>query len=188
MTHEERKMYIRKRFPQLELVKRREWADAACEIWADLWEQSSWKVLDEVPANPLTPTASLINHVQAVVENCIHVAKIRESLYGDNVDMDVLIMGAVLHDASKVIEFEWRDGGEVVSKLGELYQHGFYAACKALESKLPDEIVHIILTHTGATRVCPKTVEGLVLCYCDMVDSDLNRLRDGSPLLITSHK
>lgn len=188
MTHDERKRYIADRFPQLKLVTHHEWREAAYEIWAKAWEKSSWEDLEEVPANPLTPTASLINHVRSVVENSIQVAKVRESIYGDRINLDVLIIAAVLHDTSKVLEYEWREGREVPSRLGDLYQHGFYAAHMALEAGLPEEIVHIILTHTVATRACPKTLEGLLLYYCDMVDADLNRLRDGAPLLIASHK
>jgi len=188
MNHEEKKRFIAARFPQLQLVTKPQWADAACEVWAEVWEKSGWEDLEEIPANPLTPTASLINHVRSVVENCVQVAKVRESIHGDRVNLDVLIVAAVLHDSSKVLEYELREGREVPSRLGELYQHGFYAAHMALTAGLPEEIVHIILTHTVATHACPRTLEGLLLYYCDMVDADLNRLRDNAPLLIASHK
>ncbi|OGO05579.1 MAG: hypothetical protein A2Y60_04835 [Chloroflexi bacterium RBG_13_54_9] len=188
MNHEEKKRFIAERFPQLQLVTKSQWADAACEVWAKVWEMSSWEDLDTVPANPLTPSASLLNHVRAVVDNCIQVAKVREAVHGDKVDMDVLIVAGVLHDTSKVLEYEWRDGQEVVSRLGELYQHGFYAAHMTLEAGFPIEVVHIVLTHTHATRAYPKTLEGILLFYCDMVDADLNRLRDHGPLLLSTHK
>lgn len=188
MTHEERKRYIADRFPQLQQVTRREWAEATCEIWAKMWEKSSWEKLEELPANPLTPTASLLHHVRCVVENAIQVAKVRESVHGDRVNLDVLIVAGVLHDASKVLEYEIRGGREVQSRLGDLYPHGFYAAHMAEAAGLPEEIVHIILTHATSTYAYPRTAEGLILYYCDMVDADLNRLRDRSPLLIASHK
>ena len=188
MTHDEKKRFIADQFPQLQLVSRSEWPDKACEIWVKIWERSSWETLEDIPANPLTPNARLLDHVRAVIENCVQVAKVRESVHGDRVNMDVLIVAAVLHDTSKVLEYENREGHEVPSRLGELFQHGFYGAHMALEAGLPEEIVHIILTHAVITRACPKTLEGLILYYCDMVDADSNRLRDKAPLLIASHK
>ena len=188
MTHDERKRFIADRFPMLKAVTRKDWVEAACEIWAKAWEKSSWEKLDELPANPLTPSASLLNHVRGVVENAIQVSKVRESIHGDRVDMDILIVAGVLHDASKPLEYEMRNGKEMHSRFGDLYPHGFYAAHLAEAAGLPQEIVHIILTHTTSTKTYPITVEGLILYYCDMVDADLNRLRDKAPLLIASHK
>lgn len=188
MNHIEKKRFILNRFPQLQLVTKPQWVDAACEAWAKVWEMSSWENIDAVPANLLTPSASLLNHVCAAVDNCIQVAKVRESIHGDKVDMDVLIVAGVLHDASKALEYELRDGQARVSRLGELYQHGFFAAHIALEAGFPMEVVHIILTHTDATRACPKTLEGILLFYCDTVDADLNRLRDHAPLIIPTCK
>ncbi len=34
MNHEEKKSFIAARFPQLQLVTKPQWADAACEVWA----------------------------------------------------------------------------------------------------------------------------------------------------------
>lgn len=188
MTHEEKKRYIASKFPQLELVTRPEWAEAACEIWVKAWENSSWEDLEEVPANPLTPTVSLMNHMRFVVENCVQVARLRESIHGDRVNMDYLIVGAVLHDVSKLLEYERREGREVLSRKGELYQHGFYGAHMAIEAGLPEEIVHIILAHPPSIFARPKMTEDLILHYCDLVDADMNRFQVGAPLLVESHK
>ena len=75
MNHEDKKRFIAARFPQLQQLTKPGWADAACEVWAKAWELSTWEDLDKVPANPLTPTASLLNHCSAVVDNCIQVAR-----------------------------------------------------------------------------------------------------------------
>lgn len=188
MTHDEKKHYIEDKFPQLQFVKHREWIQTVCEIWVKVWEKSSWENLEEVPANPTTPTSSLLNHVRSVTENCIQVAKVRESIHGDRVNMDILIVAATLHDVGKVMEYERGPDGKARFRLGELYTHGFYGAHTVLTAGLPDEIVNIILTHAALFRPYPKTIEGMLLYYCDMVDADLNRLKDGVPLLVASHK
>lgn len=188
MNHEEKKRFIAARFPQLQQLTKPGWADAACEVWAKAWEMSTWEDLDKVPANPLTPNASLLNHCNAVIENCIAVAKTRQALFGDKLDMDVLIVSGVLHDATKILEYELRDGHEVVSRLGELYQHSFYAAHLCVEAGFPPEVIHIVHAHTHGSRVLPKTAEAVLFYYCDMVDADLNRFRDHGPSLLTGHK
>jgi len=182
MTREEKRRYIESKFPQLQLVTRRDWAEAACDIWVKVWEQSPWENLDEVPANPLTPSVSLMQHMQFVIDTCVQVAKARQSLRGEPLNMDVLIVAAVLHDVSKLLEYERRGGKEVLSRLGELYLHGFYGAHMALEAGLPEEIVHLISTHPPSIPFQFKMAEGLIIHYCDLIDADLNRFRIGAPL------
>ncbi len=188
MTRQEKKRFIASQFPQLELVTNREWADKAREIWVKVWEMSAWEKLEDPAANPITPSATLLQHCRAVLENCVQLAKIRQSIHGDKIDMDVLIVAAVLHDVSKLLEYEPRGGKEVVSKMGQLYQHAFYGAHLALEAGFPEEIVSIVLTHTHASHALPKTLEAVLFFYCDMADADMNRLRDGATLSIASSK
>jgi hypothetical protein len=83
--------------------------------------------------------------------------------------MNFLIVSAALHDVSKLFEYEHREGREVLSRVGELYPHGFHEASMALEAGLPEEIAHIILTHPPTTRDCPRMAEGLILHFCTTV-------------------
>jgi 23S rRNA maturation-related 3'-5' exoribonuclease YhaM len=102
--------------------------------------------------------------------------------------MDFLIISAVLHDVSKLLEYEQRDGKEVLSRTGELYPHGFHGARMAFEAGLPEEIVHIIATHAPTSSEIPKVAEGLILHYCDLIDADLNRFRVGTHMWVQSTK
>jgi putative nucleotidyltransferase with HDIG domain len=165
-------------------VTRRDWVDIACEIWAKTWEMSSWEEIEDIPANPLTPHAAFINHVRFVVESCVQLAKLRESIHGDRVNMDFLIIAAVLHDVSKLLEYEERDGKEVLSRTGELYPHGFHGARMAFDAGLPEEIVHIIVTHAPTSNEIPKRPEGLILGYVDLLDADMNRFQVGCHMWI----
>jgi 23S rRNA maturation-related 3'-5' exoribonuclease YhaM len=87
------------------------------------------------------------------------------------VNRDYLIAGAILQDASKVVEFErGADGTAVPTEIGRNYPHAFWAAHVALRHEIPDEIVHVLLTHTPQASKFPTTLEGKILYYVDQID------------------
>ena len=103
-------------------------------------------------------------------------------------DLDVLLAGGLLHDASKLLELEPDGKNGTESKKGKLFQHAFLGAHKALLEELPDEVVHIIISHTGKSRVVPQTPEAVILFAVDIADADINRVNVGEKLLISNHK
>ena len=175
-------------FPQLGMVSRKDWVEKAQRIWMEVWSSSKWPKLEKAPASLRTPRASLVNHTRAVLQGALSIAEARARVYGEKVDRDILIIAAVIHDVSKLVEYEPFRGKGRLSRLGEAYQHGFYAAYRALVHDLPPEIVHIVLSHTTQTKSVPRSKEGLVLYYADMADADLNRHRENAPSLLGEHK
>jgi putative nucleotidyltransferase with HDIG domain len=120
-----------------------------------------------------------------VVQGAIALAECRQST-GYTIDLDMVIIAAVLHDVSKLVEFGpgQEPGTAVKTDHGRKFQHGFYGAHWAMAVGLPDDIAHIILSHSGSTRTFPLTEEGLLVLYADLADADICRLRAGAPLLV----
>jgi len=103
----------------------------------------------------------LINHTEAVTETCIAIAKIVKEKYGIDVKMDFLIAGSLLHDIMKVYEF--KDG----KPTDILLDHSSLALAELYKRDFPEEVLHLVISHSGASTNPPKTIEALILHYVD---------------------
>ena len=140
------------------------------DVWNRLWEMSKFNSPEEVPVLPGAKYPHMV-HNRSVVNLAIAAADVVRRFHGVEVDRDLLIAAAALQDASKVVEYEPDPGaGTRKSKLGEMFQHGFYAAHVALNAGLPDEIAELILEHTFDNPVYPRTLVGKLIFYADQMD------------------
>jgi len=174
---------VRALFPEVEEIRDAALADKIVQLWTRVWVESGWSDLRDVPKNDQIRDVSLVQHVRGVTRAAQALARIAVELYpGVSIDMDVLIAGALLHDASKPLE----SAPSGKTHAGKLLPHAYLAAHFALEAGLPHEIVHIILTHSkNSSAVPPKTYEGLIVHYADYCDSDVLNIRFGHKILLT---
>ena len=175
-------------FPLLDHIKNRALAEKVAAIWHETWQESKWKDLGDACYKPDYPGKTLVGHTNAVAESALAMAEIRQRIFYETVDTDILIAGALLHDVSKVLEYEPTDNKPIPTKNRKLFQHGFIGAHKALSENLPDELVHIIITHTNKSRLLPKTPEALIVYCVDIADADLHKLVRGDRLMIADWK
>ena len=64
-------------------------------------------------------------------------------------DRDTVIAGTLLHDIGKMIEYDRDDTNRACySRTGPMFRHTVAGAYLAKKGGLPDEIVHIVLTHS----------------------------------------
>ena len=103
----------------------------------------------------------LINHTLSVTETCIEIARIVKENYKINVNLDFLIAGALLHDIMKVYEF--KDGKHT----GILLDHSALGLAELYKREFPEEVLHMIISHQGASTNPPKTIEALILHHVD---------------------
>ncbi len=157
-------------FPQVADIADPKLRSAVIAVWQDLWAMSSWQRIEEVPTSTEIPYPTL-PHNRCVLEMALAVADAFERHHGIKVNRDYLIADAVLQDASKVVEMErGPDGEAVATALGKTYPHAFWAAHLALRHGIPDEIVHVLLTHTPQSPKFPTSIEGKILYYVDQID------------------
>jgi hypothetical protein len=71
------------------------------------------------------------------------------------VDLDTVIAGALVHDVSKLYEFDGMERTEV----GRLLGHPYYGVAVVSRANLPVEIAHVVLSHSPRTSVEPATLE-----------------------------
>ena len=121
--------------------------------------------------------SGLLEHTCTVVKICDFVSNIY------NVNRDILIAGAMLHDIGKVFEYvtlpsiEFTDEGRLI---GHIVLGDQFVADKAREINLfPQNLLmklrHLIISHhgepeKGAVKV-PQTLEAVVLHYADNLDA-----------------
>lgn len=123
----------------------------------------------------------LLEHTLGVTELCISVFD-----HFENLDRDLLIAGALLHDIGKVYEFTTERFIDY-STPGRLLGH-IAIGLSLLNERMkeiegfPEErgmlLKHIVLSHHGESEfgspVVPKTVEALILYFMDDLDAKVN--------------
>ena len=173
---------VRELFPEVEEIKDRALADKVIALWLKSWQGSDWADLTEVPKNDRMSEVSLVEHVRGVTRAARAIAQTAIDMYDNiDIDMDLLTAGALLHDMSKPLEGN-KDGK---TRMGYYFPHGYLAAQMAQTEGLPNELVHIILTHSRNTApMLPKTYEALIVHYADYCDSDILNIRYDKKILL----
>jgi hypothetical protein len=157
-------------FPELAEITDAKLREVVIEIWQELWAMSEWDDIAAVPTSPEIPYPTL-PHNQCVMRMALAVADAFEQFHGVKVNRDYLIAEAALQDASKVVEFRpGPDGKAVFTERGKAFPHAFWVAHLAASKGVPDEICHVLLTHTPQAPKFPDTLEGKILWYVDQLD------------------
>lgn len=149
-------------------------------------------LIDKFHAPLLThPAATRIHHeyCSGLLHHSISVARLSiaiAELYND-IDMDILIAGALLHDLGKIIELS---GALIPSYTTEGRLLGHISLMQAeiremahelnIKSEVPMLLEHMILSHHGkkdfGSPILPMTREALILSIADDIDAKMNIL------------
>lgn len=136
----------------------------------------------------------LIHHIYSVTRNAVEIAK----LYGGiNVDLDLIIFGALLHDIGKAVEFkDFEDITEnndvYMTNSARLLGHSYegvrivdsYLNNYGLDEEFKVQALHMIGSHMRGfsdwgTLVSPKMLEVIIINYADAIDAELENFRAG---------
>jgi putative nucleotidyltransferase with HDIG domain len=112
-----------------------------------------------------------MNHKRTCVQLAVDIAKKMVDNFGDeiNVDMDILISGAILIDVGKLLEYEMVDGKLTTSNYGKVVRHPFSGVAIAARFDLPPTVQHIIGTHSKEGDLGKRTVESIIVHHADFV-------------------
>jgi putative nucleotidyltransferase with HDIG domain len=153
-------------FPLLGDIKDEELRGKVVECWTLAMERGGWDSLDGIPFTLLLPDAGeFTGHVNRVTAMAAAVGRER-----DDLDMDVLIAGALLHDVGKLLEYERVDGQVQKSGMGHIIRHPVSGAALATLVGLPDSIVSIIAAHSKEGEYVERIPEAVVVHHCDFID------------------
>jgi len=147
------------------------------------------KLIMENPKFFSWPAATAVHHAypgglaKHSLSVCNIALKLWENYKGENIDRDLIISGALLHDIGKLFEYN-QDGSR--TKIGDLYGHPFIGAemisnaAKELNLNIFSSIeivilTHIVLTHHGELEfgavAYPQTLEAVIVSQADTIDA-----------------
>ncbi len=132
----------------------------------------------------------LLEHTLEVIQICDLMCDISEkSNFQPQINRDLLITGAILHDVGKIEElsyesiFDYTDKGKLLGHI-VIAANWIYGVCKQIPD-FPEElqtlVLHLVLSHQGklenASPVEPKTLESIILYYADELSAKTNAYR-----------
>ncbi len=123
----------------------------------------------------------LLEHTAEVVEICVRVAEVFPEL-----DRDLLLASAILHDLGKMEELSWQtafeytDEGQLLGHLilGERIMLARANQIEGFPEKLKLKLSHMILSHHGTAEFgspkAPATAEAIALHHAEDLDAKVN--------------
>lgn len=171
--------YVRGILPELSRIKDPKLRGGVVETWRKAMEVGGWEDVEDIPFTLLIPEVPVrfVDHVRAVTQMCISVAKVLEVIHESSINMDHLVAGALLHDVGKLVEYKRRGFTIEKSEVGGLLRHPFTGVWLALECGIPGEVAHLIATHSHEGDRVERTPEAIVLHHCDFIHFELMKRR-----------
>ncbi len=162
--------------PEFDLIEDRELREKILHVWESALKSGGWRLdnLKKMPFTLLIPDCKItfVEHVRSVVRMCMAVEKEFEDIYGERlkINKDYLLAGALLHDIGKLVEYKEENGKFVKSSSGKLLRHPFSGVGLCYDQGIPDEILHIIATHSKEGDLVKRTPEAIILHHVDFMN------------------
>jgi putative nucleotidyltransferase with HDIG domain len=166
---------VKKIWPEIEWIEDEDLKEKVYKTWEYAIEKSvlSADDLEEIPFTLLIKDCDVtfMEHKRAVVHIAVEAAKAMNKFFGDKlpINMDYLIAGAILIDVGKLVEYVLEDGKAVVGKTGKLLRHPFTGVEIARRFEVPDEICHMIATHSKEGDLVKRTTESIIIHHADFL-------------------
>jgi len=142
----------------------------------------------------LAPAGKSWHHgyIHGLIEHTLEIIKICDLMCDFHLELnrDLLISGAMLHDFGKTEELKYDSAFEYTDK-GKLVGHIVIAAiiineeAKSLPEfpvELKNNLIHLVLSHQGkleyASPVVPKTIEAIALYQADELSAKVNAYKN----------
>lgn len=126
--------------------------------------QERHKKIIEIVEQKLTCSAHNLDHVFRVYKLCLLLAK-----YEKDVDLEILIPSALLHDIARVEESQDKTGKIDHAVLGSIMTEDILRKLEYEEEKI-EKIKHCIVAHRFRTGNEPNSIEAKILFDADKLD------------------
>jgi len=141
-----------------------------------------------------TPAGKSWHHayISGLLEHTLEIIKICDlsCTFHKEINRDLLITGAILHDFGKIYEissdpgFEYTDEGKLIGHIviSAMEIEKIINGIDDFPKELRDQIIHLILSHQGklehASPVIPKTLEAITLYHADELSAKMNAYKN----------
>ncbi|NMM62427.1 HD domain-containing protein [Clostridium sp. P21] len=126
--------------------------------------EAKYKRILKIVQDKLTCSAHNLDHVFRVYKLCLLLAK-----YEEDVDLEILIPSALLHDIARVEESQDKTGKIDHAILGSVIAENILRNLEYEEEKI-EKIKHCIITHRFRTGNEPNSIEAKILFDSDKLD------------------
>ncbi|GIK60044.1 MAG: HD domain-containing protein [Ignavibacteriota bacterium] len=131
-------------------------------------------------------------YIHGLIEHTLEIIKICELMceFHPELNRDLLVSGAMLHDVGKIEELAFYSAFEYTDK-GKLIGHIVIASnlvrdeikkIPGFTAELENNLIHLILSHQGklehASPVVPKTAEAITLYQADELSAKVNAYKN----------
>jgi len=154
---------VLKIWPEIEGIKDDILKNKVTKAWAIKNSVLSADDLQEIFFSLLIKDCNVtfMNHKRTCVHLAVDIAKRMKENFGDEIqiDMDILIAGAILIDIGKLLEYKIVDDKLTTSDFGSKMLYPFSGVVIAARFDLPADIQHIIGTHSKEGDLGKRTME-----------------------------
>ena len=170
---------IKKLLPELNEIRDSALREKVVSVWEEAISTGGWtpRELMEIPFTLLAGRIEMkfLEHVRACARMCLAVERVLGETWGERVPIhrDHLLAGALLADVGKPIEYVKRDGKIVKGPRGEHLRHPFSGVGMCWKHGLPDEVMHIVATHSKEGDHVPRSIESIIFHHVDFIDFDI---------------
>lgn len=157
---------------ELQWINNKELRNKVVNVWKEAANRGNWKSIEEVPFTlSFNNSGKLTDHTKRMT----NIAKAVFNQLTEDLNLDYLIAGALLHDVGKLLEFEKIDDKFMKSEFGKKFRHPISGAKLAKELGLPDEVVLIIHAHSYEGDTLKRSPEAVIVNHCDFIDFDIKK-------------
>ena len=157
---------------ELNWIKNETLRNQVVNVWMEAANRGNWESLEDAPFTLLIENSGkLIDHTKRIT----HLAKAVYDKRKENLNLDFLIAGALLHDVGKLLEYELKDGKHVKGEFGKKFRHPVSGALLAKELGLPDEVILIIYAHSHEGDNLKRSPEAVIVNHCDFIDFEIKK-------------
>lgn len=157
---------------ELQWIKDENLRDKVIKVWLEATRLGKWEKLEDIPFTLLLENSGcLIDHTKRVT----HLAKAVMTERDEDINQEILIAGALLHDVGKLLEYRMKNGEVVKSEYGKKFRHPLSGALLAKNIGLPDEVVHIIYAHSHEGDNLQRSIEAYIVHHCDFIDFHIRK-------------
>jgi hypothetical protein len=186
-------------FPEIMEIQETSLRDKVAKVWLSAARASAFRIegAPNLPSHgypapghshPEMTRYKLIDHTRLVVLLSKDIAKRLREIFELEVNLDILLASAIIHDADKMVFYAPKGQEVVISDLGKKIPHGFFATKWAVDNKLPLDVVNAVFSHSGRASIFPKTLEGLIVLYADLIAADALRIVNGAKGILETYK
>ena len=147
--------------------------------WVAACREGGWESIEALKALPFTIATNangigLIRHIKAAAEGAVALARIQKEQIPEfpDVDMDVIVAGALVNDINKVMAFVLDGTGNYRNTPDQKKTAEFPGVAITREAGLPENIVKIVEYECSKGKTGPANIETIFIHHADFITFD----------------